>query len=139
MKPIITLTVNPAIYVSCVADEVVPMCKVRTREARLDPGGGLNVARELGGEVAVRVPIPGLTRVGHTVYESNTGQEFRFTPEGHEAELQHCLDVLSVVERDYFVVSGSLAPGMPVDFYARVGRLVRNGGGRVILNTSVQL
>jgi 6-phosphofructokinase 2 len=167
MKPIITLTVNPAIDVSCVADEVIPMRKVRTRDERYDPGGGgLNVARvicELGGEAvafymaggytgaalegliersgitAVRVPIAGLTRVSHTVYETSTGQEFRFTPEGPEvteAEWRHCLEVLSVVDGDYFVLSGSLARGMPVDFYARVAQLVREGGGRVALDSS---
>jgi 6-phosphofructokinase 2 len=167
MKPIVTLTVNPAIDVSYVADEVIPMRKVRTRDERYDPGGGgLNVARvihELGGEAvafymaggytggalegliersgitAVRVPIAGLTRVSHTVSETSSGQEFRFTPEGPEVsepEWRHCLEVLSVIEGNYFVLSGSLARGMPVDFYARVARLVREGRGRVVLDTS---
>jgi 6-phosphofructokinase 2 len=109
-RPVVTLTLNPAIDAACVADEVVPMRKVRTRDERYDPGGGgLNVARvirELGGEAvafylaggitgqaleglverggiaAVRVPIQDLTRVSHTVFETSTGQEFRFTPEG---------------------------------------------------------
>ena len=38
MKPIVTLTVNPAIDAACVADEVVPMRKVRTRDERYDAG-----------------------------------------------------------------------------------------------------
>ena len=112
MKPVVTLTVNPALDAACVADEVVPMRKVRTRDERYDAGGGgINVARmihELGGEAvafylaggitgqamegliehsgiaAVRVPVAGLTRVSHTVYETSTGHEFRFTPEGPE-------------------------------------------------------
>ena len=167
MKPIVTLTVNPAIDASCVTDEVIPMRKVRTREERYDAGGGgINVARvvhELGGEVvafylaggytgqalegliersgiaAVRVPVTGLTRVSHTVFETSTGHEFRFTPEGPavgEAEWHHCLEVLSVVDGDYFVASGSLARGMPVDFYARITRRVKERGGRVVLDTS---
>jgi 6-phosphofructokinase 2 len=167
MKPIVTLTVNPAIDASCLADEVIPMRKVRTREERYDPGGGgLNVARvihELGGEAvafylaggltgqalegliersgiaAVRVPISGLTRVSHTVHETSTGHEFRFTPEGPEvedAEWRQCLEVLSVVDCDYFVVSGSLARGMPADFYARVAKQVKARGGRVVLDSS---
>src|SRR5687767_2363533 len=128
MKPIVTLTLNPAIDAACVADEVVPMRKVRTREERYDPGGGgLNVARvvrELGGEAlafylaggttggalegliersglaAVRVPIAGLTRVSHTVFETSTGHEFRFTPDGPEVspgEWRHLLDLVSVL------------------------------------------
>jgi 6-phosphofructokinase 2 len=167
MKPIVTLTVNPAIDAACVADDVVPMRKVRTRDERYDPGGGgLNVARvihELGGEAvafymaggytgtalegliersgitAVRAPIAGLTRVSHTVYETSTGHEYRFTPEGPEvteAEWHHCLEVLSVIDGEFFVVSGSLARGMPLDFYARTARLVKARRGRMVLDTS---
>jgi 6-phosphofructokinase 2 len=167
VKPVVTLTVNPAIDASCVADEVVPMRKVRTRDERYDPGGGgLNVARmirELGGEAvafylaggmtgqalegliersgiaAVRVPIMDLTRVSHTVYETSTGHEFRFTPEGPdatEAEWRNCLEVLSIVDSEFFVVSGSLARGLPSDFYARVARLAKARGSRVVVDSS---
>jgi len=156
MKPVVTLTVNPALDTACVADEVVPMRKVRTRDERYEAGGGgINVARmvhELGGEAvafylaggmtgqaleglvehsgvaAVRVPISGQTRVSHTVFETSTGHEFRFTPEGPEvteSEWHNCLEVLSIVDGDYFVASGSLARGLPNDFYARVARMVK--------------
>ena len=167
MKPIVTLTVNPALDAACIADEVVPMRKVRTRDERYDAGGGgINVARmirELGGQAvafylaggitgealgglierdglaAVRVPIAGLTRVSHTVYETATGQEFRFTPEGPEvtqAEWRNCLEVLSVVDGDWFVASGSLARGLPADFYAQVGGMMRERGARVAVDSS---
>ena len=167
MKPIVTLTVNPALDAACIADEVVPMRKVRTRDERYDAGGGgINVARmirELGGQAvsfylaggitgetlgdlierdglaAVRVPIAGLTRVSHTVYETSTGHEFRFTPEGPEvgeAEWRNCLEVLSVVDGDWFVASGSLARGLPADFYARVGGMMRERGARVAVDSS---
>ena len=110
MKPVVTLTVNPAIDAACIVDEVVPMRKVRTRDERYDPGGGgINAARmvrSLGGEAvafylaggmtgqalegliercgvaSVREPVVGETRVSHTVYETSTGHEFRFTPRG---------------------------------------------------------
>lgn len=167
MKPIVTLTVNPAIDVSCVADKVAPVRKIRTRDEHYDPGGGgINVARvvkELGGETvafymaggytgqalegmierrriaAVRVPILGLTRISLTVHETGTGQEFRFTPEGpeiREAEWRNCLEVLGVVNCDYFVASGSLARGMPDDFYARVAHTLKRRGGKMVLDTS---
>lgn len=167
VKPIVTLTVNPAIDMSCVADEVVPVRKIRTRDERYDPGGGgINVARvitELGGEAvafymaggltgqslegmierrgiaAVRVPILGQTRVSQTVYEKITGQEYRFTPEGpevREPEWRNCLEVLSVVDGEFVVISGSLARGMPPDFYARAARLVKQRGGRVVIDSS---
>ena len=112
MKPIVTLTLNPAIDSSCQADAVGPVHKIRTFDERYDPGGGgVNVARvirELGGEaVAVylaggltgqaftrmvdaiglqhrAIPIRGYTRVSHTVYERSSGQEYRFVPQGPE-------------------------------------------------------
>jgi 6-phosphofructokinase 2 len=165
--PVVTLTVNPAVDAACVADEVVPMHKVRTRDERYDAGGGgINVARmirELGGEAvafylaggitgqtlegliercglaAVRVPTGEMTRVSHTVFETSTGQEFRFTPEGplvSQSEWRHCLEVLSVVDSTYFVCSGSLARGLPADFYARVTRMVNSRGDRVVIDSS---
>ena len=167
MKPIVTLTVNPAIDAFCLADEVVPVRKVRTREEYYVPGGGgINVSRavkELGGETVafymaggltgqalegmierlgiagVRVPIAEATRVSHLVHETSTGQEYRFTPEGPEvteAEWQHLLEVLSVIDAEYMIASGSLARGMPVDFYARVARMVKEHGGRMVVDTS---
>ena len=112
MKPIVTLTLNPAIDSSCQADEVGPVHKVRTFEERYDPGGGgINVARvirELGGEALAvylaggltgqaftnmvdaiglqhrAIHIRGDTRVSHTVYERSSGQEYRFVPQGPE-------------------------------------------------------
>jgi 6-phosphofructokinase 2 len=167
MTPIVTLTVNPAIDAYQVADEIVPVRKIRTRDEHYEAGGGgLNVARvveELGGDAvafylaggltgqalegmveklgiaAVRVAIGGATRVSQVVLEASTGQEYRFTPEGpevSETEWRHCLEVLSVVDADYFVASGSLARGMPADLYARVARGVKARGGRMVVDTS---
>ncbi|MGV6859725.1 MAG: 1-phosphofructokinase family hexose kinase [bacterium] len=46
--PIATLTLNPAVDVSHVVQEMVPDTKVRATESRVDPGGnGINVARVL--------------------------------------------------------------------------------------------
>ena len=90
------------------------------RDHRAGAGGMI----EHSGIAAVRVPIAGLTRVSHTVYETSTGHEFRFTPEGPEvteAECHNCLEVLSIIDGDWFVASGSLARGMPADFYAQRG------------------
>ena len=44
--------------------------------------------------------------------------------------------MLSIVDGDYFVASGSLARGMPADFYASVARLVKARGGRMVLDSS---
>jgi 6-phosphofructokinase 2 len=167
MKPIVTLTLNPAIDASCQAEEIRPIRKIRTSEERYDPGGGgVNVARvirELGGEaLAVYfaggltgqafndmlgaiglehrvVPIAGMTRVSHTVYERSSGQEYRFVPEGPALgakEWQAGLAVLETLDADYVVASGSLPKGVPDDFYARIARSARERGIRFVLDTS---
>lgn len=110
MKPIVTLTLNPAIDAACQAEKVRPIHKIRTFAERFDPGGGgINVARvirELGGDaIAVyaaggitggalneliesiglphrAIPIAGVTRISNVVHERSSGHEYRFVPEG---------------------------------------------------------
>ena len=151
MQPILTLTLNPAIDSASEADEVRPIHKVRTRNERFDPGGGgINVSRvvrELGGDTLavylaggatgpvfdalietrkvprLRVDIEGHTRISQTVFETSSGREFRFVPEGPLVNQQECerlLDTLRSVEFDWLVASGSLPRGAPTDFYTQV-------------------
>lgn len=110
MKPIVTLTFNPAIDGASEAEVIRPTRKIRTRNERYDPGGGgINVARviaELGrpalpiylaggatgavldelvasrGFQPRRIAIRDHTRVSHAVYERSSGLEYRFVPEG---------------------------------------------------------
>lgn len=125
MKPIVTLTLNPAIDGSSEAEVVRPIHKVRTTNERYEPGGGgINVTRviqELGGpslalylaggitgagleELLAQSGIPGRrigikdhTRVSHTVMERSTGLEYRFVPEGPELEASEWQDTLAVL------------------------------------------
>jgi 6-phosphofructokinase 2 len=129
-------------------------------------GGGINVSRvikELGGEtIAVHtagwltghfleemldelgldrcgIEIEGRTRASNVCFERITGHEYRFTPEGpeiKESEWQACLDRLGEFDADYIVCSGSLAPGVPNDFYGRVADVAALKGARVVLDTS---
>lgn len=126
MKPIVTLTLNPAIDGSCEADEVRPTRKIRTKGDAYHPGGGgINVARvitELGGAVTAvylaggatadvldelmgaaglaprRVPIAGHTRISLTVFEESSGQEYRFVPEGPEVSPGEWLACLETID-----------------------------------------
>lgn len=87
------------------------------------------------------VPVRGSTREDFTVDERATGRQFRFVlqgPELGEAEWQACLDAVdeSLPPGGYVVASGSLAPGVPEDFYARVARLARSRGARCIVDAS---
>jgi 6-phosphofructokinase 2 len=81
------------------------------------------------------------TRVSFCVHESETGEEFRFVMPGPrltEAEWQACLDHLAYLPRfpDLLIASGSLPPGVPDDFYAKLARLCRERDARLVLDAS---
>jgi len=167
MKPIVTLTLNPAIDVACEADEVRHTQKTRTYNEHIEPGGGgINVARALcgfsaparaiylAGGVSGRVLdgmvadlgverdaiwVKGDTRISLNVRERASSREFRFVPEGAEVskeEWTRVLDRIAATDCDYFVASGSLPPGVPDDFYARIVPLIRAKEARFMLDTS---
>lgn len=90
---------------------------------------------------SVFLPIADETRVSFTVHEHSTGAEFRFVMPGPhltEGEWMACLSHLEQLPEfpDLLVASGSLPPGAPVDFYARLARLCRERGARLVLDTS---
>jgi len=64
-RPIVTLTLNPAIDLACSAESVNHTHKVRTSGEHIDPGGGgINVARvlhELGAETLAVILAGGVT------------------------------------------------------------------------------
>ena len=87
------------------------------------------------------VPIQGSTREDFTVDETTTGKQFRFVlqgPELSEPEWRLCLALVadSMPVGGYVVASGSLPPGVPDDFYARVARLARRHDARCIVDAS---
>jgi 6-phosphofructokinase 2 len=110
------------------------------------PAGGstghwLQVRMAQEGLDSVFLPIADETRVSFTVHEHSTGAEFRFVMPGphlSEAEWQACLQHLQQRPDfpDLLVASGSLPPGAPDDFYARLARLCRERGARLVLDTS---
>jgi len=110
MKKIFTLTLNPTVDASCVAEHISALQKIRTHDEHFHPGGGgINTARmihRLGGFVKaiypsggvmgaalnhlldekgilkIVIPIAGKTRIGNVIYEQATGTEYRFIAEG---------------------------------------------------------
>ena len=84
-------------------------------------------------------PIAGDTRENFSVVETATGQEFRFVLPGptlQAAEWQACLDTLAALTTAprWLIASGSLPPGVPPDFYARLAPGAR--GTRLVVDTS---
>jgi 6-phosphofructokinase 2 len=84
----------------------------------------------------------GNTRVSMTVMETVTGLHYRFVlpgPEQSPDEADKVLDALAQSMKQHYrfvVASGSLPPGLPDDFYARLAKKAREAGSAVILDSS---
>ena len=83
--------------------------------------------------------IKGTTRENVIIFEESTTMQYRFGMPGpvlSGEEWQKCLDELESCDPkpDYIVASGSLPSGVPVDFYARVARIGKEKGVKVIVD-----
>jgi 6-phosphofructokinase 2 len=106
------------------------------------PAGEL-LGRLLDGEGVPHRPVPieAWTRENFNVLEQASGRQYRFCLAGpalSAADLDRCMGVLrgALPAPAFVVASGSLPPGVPSDFYARLARLVRESGGRLVLDAS---
>jgi 6-phosphofructokinase 2 len=87
------------------------------------------------------VAIAGFTRESLAIEERQSGKQYRFLLPGPQLALEdqeRCLDALAAAAAaaEFIVVSGSLPPGVPENFYARVGTLAKEHGKRLVLDTS---
>jgi 6-phosphofructokinase 2 len=110
------------------------------------PAGGLSgeslcrlLAREEVAAVAVR--IDGVTRESFAVVERQSGKQYRFLLPGPHltpCDQTKCLEAFAshTANCTYVVASGSLPPGCPADFYAKVAMIARERGARLVLDTS---
>lgn len=112
----------------------------------LFPAGGASGQRlcsllEEEGVSAACIRIAGDTRESFTVRERSTGRDFRFVlpgPELRSQEWQACLDELDTLaaQAAFVVTSGSLPPGVPEDFHARIVARAHAAGCRAAVDTS---
>ncbi len=89
------------------------------------------------------VHLKNSTRENLSVMDSRTQLQYRFGlpgPNIMEAEWKNALAVIDkhVRKGDYLVASGKLPPGVPDDFYFRVGSLVHEKKAKFILDTKGQ-
>ena len=80
----------------------------------------------------VEFPIVQHTRQNVTVDETARERQYRLVLQGPHWSAKEVKAALARIERlakdhDYVVATGSLPPGVPEDFYARIARIVRNG------------
>ncbi len=112
----------------------------------LYPAGGLTGKRlqELLDEEGLNhrpFPIEGMIRESLVILEESTGRQYRFGmpgPKLRKKEWERFLQELKAMEPapDYVVASGSLPPGVPPDFYARVARAGKKRGAKAIIDVS---
>ena len=87
------------------------------------------------------IPIKGNTREDVTVTEAKTGRQFRFVLAGPmlaQAEWEQVLSSCAarLAEGTFVVASGSLAPGVPEDFYARLADIANAKHAKLLLDCS---
>lgn len=81
------------------------------------------------------------TRENIMVYEKKTGSLYRFVMPGPEIKEKYWQQMLDEIKKitpkpNYLVASGSLPPGVPDDFYARIAKYAKENDIRLVLDTS---
>lgn len=122
------------------------LARLGTDVLALFPAGGLTGGRlqalleaeQVPNEV---LPIAGETRESFSAHEEASGQDFRFVLPGpllSESEWQACLERACQLRptSGLVVASGSLPPGVPDDFYARLAHRLAADGRRLVLDSS---
>jgi 6-phosphofructokinase 2 len=114
--------------------------------AAIYPAGGSTgqLLRRLVGHENVRsiaTEVADETRQDFTVLEEKSGSQYRFVLPGPmltEREWRACLSALETIDElpPLVVASGSLPPGVPDDFYARVARIAKRRASKMVLDTS---
>ncbi|MGE0408585.1 MAG: 1-phosphofructokinase family hexose kinase [Amphiplicatus sp.] len=90
---------------------------------------------------AIQFPVDGVTRQNFAINETGTGRQYRFIlpgPDWRESAWRRALAAIIRLSTDkaYVVLSGSLGPGMPADFYLKAATSFAGTSARVILDTS---
>ena len=80
------------------------------------------------------------TRENFIMLESSTNNQYRFGMPGNalaDSEWQQCLQAVSDADGvEYIVASGSLPPGVPMDIYAKLSKIAKQKGAKLIVDTS---
>lgn len=86
------------------------------------------------------VEITGSIRQNIAITETSSGELYRFGfpgPSLSETEYQDVLTKLNLYKKaDFWVASGSLPPGVPQDYYARIAKKARENNVKFVLDTS---
>ncbi len=81
------------------------------------------------------------TRENLMIFDNKTGNQYRFVMPGPKVDAKCWKSILKSIEEispkpHYLVASGSLPPGVPDDFYAKVASFAKKNDIRMVLDTS---
>lgn len=105
------------------------------------PGGLLHRLLEGEGIASISIAIAADTRENFSALDEADGIQYRFVLPGAHlsgSEWRACIDRVGDLADppDYIVASGSLPPGVPEDFYARLAHIAATLGACFVLDTS---
>jgi len=86
-------------------------------------------------------PIAGETRTCVNITDQSNGQSTEILESGPQISSAECAEFLSEFEKiagdyDVIVASGSLPPGVPLDFYPQIIQIAHEKGTKIIVDTS---
>ena len=80
------------------------------------------------------------TREGFIIYDESNSNQYLFDVEGPHVEAKEWQGFLKKIQKlqavEYLVASGSLPPGVPVDFFGRLAKIAKTKGAKFIVDTS---
>lgn len=93
------------------------------------------------GVPSLPVVVSGETRQSFAVTDDSNGAQFRFSVPGQpmtQTDADHLIEVISarVPHGAFVVISGSIAPGLPIDFQSQIIAALADRSARVIVDTS---
>lgn len=122
------------------------ICELEGETLAIFPAGGANGAllQHLlsGSEVPYKaIPVTADTRENMTITDLSVNAQYRFIMPGaalNIAEINACLEEVAAFQPapHIIVASGSLAPGAPENFFARLARIAKDKGAKLIVDTS---
>ena len=90
---------------------------------------------------SIVTPSHAETRENFTAYEDDSGEQFRFVLPGsplHRAEWEAVLHEIENIKTKpkFIVANGSVPPGVPTDFFAKVAAMAKKNGAKALVDTS---
>lgn len=86
------------------------------------------------------VPVKEHTRLNINIYENSSTKQYRFImqgPELSENEWEQCLEKLNnlKIKPEYLIISGSLPPGVPEDFFKAAAKTGKEIESKVVIDS----